>query len=525
VIWLLTLAALGIAGACFAQYLARHGVVETPDSVVYEGTAANIRAGHGLTVPFTTVAVDVAPRRAITEAGRVPLVQFPPLFPLALAALGAFGLSPLDAARVLNPSLFGVNVFLLGLLVVSVVGERRWKWALAAIAVVAGGLPLFQRSPLLLLHGSVLSEPLMIALMLGGLLALIRYVRTQSMAWLATAAVLGSLATATRFLGVAMVLTVAIAAMAWGPARRAARLVAAGGALAIGVLPTAIVVLVNEERLHGHGHPPTIGSSALAVRQLATGVTQWFVPTTAPTLGRVALLFAVAALLVVAFRAQPPAFRLLGDDHATRKARPVVVLLAVTYLVVVFASRISFDQNVALEGRHLELLWLLVVVIAVDLIASAGHEAGVSGLSRWALSLGAAAVAIAVITPGVRQMPTAIRLGYRPELPQPSPGLTAAVRSVPRHTVIFSNLPDGIYEATGRPALMVPCRANYYTHGRNHSYTTDLGQLLTLVRRHRAALVLDTLSPLGEESCLDGHDAELRGLHKSKPFRQGNLFT
>ena len=56
VVWIIVLVLLAVAAGGFAQYLARNGVVATPDSVVYEGTAANIHAGRGITSPITTVA-------------------------------------------------------------------------------------------------------------------------------------------------------------------------------------------------------------------------------------------------------------------------------------------------------------------------------------------------------------------------------------------------------------------------------------------------------------------------------------
>ncbi len=91
--------------------------------------------------------------------------------------------------------------------------------------------------------------------------------------------------------------------------------------------------------------------------------------------------------------------------------------------------------------------------------------------------------------------------------------------------MIFSNVPDSVYAASGRPALMVPCRTNYYTQHPNPHYRSDLAQLEALVRTRRAALVLDTLSPLGEGSCFDGHDATLRGMRSTHRFDYGGLFT
>ncbi len=364
---------LAVAAGGFAQYQARNGVVATPDSIVYEGTAANIHAGRGITSPITTVAVDVAPDEAIKEAGRIPLVQFPPLFPVALSLLGSFGLSPIDAARVLNPTLLGVNVLLAGLVVVSVVGARRWKWMVPVIVLMLTGVPRIQRSPLLLLHGSVLSEPLMIAFVLGSLLALLRA---------SSAALVARVAAGRRRAGQPRHRDEVRRgghgahgrprrpAVGSGPTSGAARL-GRGRRQLIGILPTVVVIAVNQALLDGHGHPPAVGSPVKAFEQLATGITQWFVPTTAPTAVRVVLLVVVVVLAAVAWPAtRRPRSGCGAMTSVVRQARPVLALLAVTYLlVVVFASRLTFDQNVALWGRHLELLWILVLVIGADLVA------------------------------------------------------------------------------------------------------------------------------------------------------------
>src|SRR5262245_59310903 len=201
--WLAVLAALG--GILALAYATRHGVGITPDSVVYLEAARNLAAGRGLVSSDEGVELR-------------PLTRFPPAYPVAIALLSALGPDSLDAARWLALALLGANVGLVGLLVARSAPGARW--------LPAVGAGLIACSPeIAMLHGAALSEPLFLLLGFSGLLLLARHLEQPGDAALLAAALSIGLATLTRYVGLALVVTGLLAILLASnlPGRRRAR--------------------------------------------------------------------------------------------------------------------------------------------------------------------------------------------------------------------------------------------------------------------------------------------------------------
>lgn len=102
----------------------------TVDSGEYLAVADGIARGHGFTMPY--VSYD-EPFTVLDQGERIPMAQFPPLYPAAIAAvMRATRLALLDAARLLNASVFA-GVVGLGIVLVRrqepewwVPPRRRW---------------------------------------------------------------------------------------------------------------------------------------------------------------------------------------------------------------------------------------------------------------------------------------------------------------------------------------------------------------------------------------------------------------
>ena len=73
-------------------------------------------------------------------SGGEPLVGWPPLFPLLLAASGWVGIDPLEAGRLINATAFGLTILAAGCWLRS---HLRSRWlVLAATATIPASLPL-----------------------------------------------------------------------------------------------------------------------------------------------------------------------------------------------------------------------------------------------------------------------------------------------------------------------------------------------------------------------------------------------
>ncbi len=115
-----------LAGLGAAHILVRttpYGPAVGPDSVQFLSTAINFLAGEGW-----------------RDLGGEPLVGWPPLFPLLLAAGGWLGIEPFAAGQWINANAFGLTILVAGCWLRS---NLRSQWlALATTAAIAVSLPL-----------------------------------------------------------------------------------------------------------------------------------------------------------------------------------------------------------------------------------------------------------------------------------------------------------------------------------------------------------------------------------------------
>ena len=154
-----------------------NGIALAPDSVRYISAARNMSAGNGLTLYDSS-----------------PLLLQAPLFPLVLSLIERqFGLDPTEGVRYLNAGLFGLIVYLSGLLFL-----RR----LVRPSTVIFGLLTVSLSPVLFrLSTFALTEMLFILWTLVFLLLLESYLNERSITTLLLLSVITSIATMTRYTG------------------------------------------------------------------------------------------------------------------------------------------------------------------------------------------------------------------------------------------------------------------------------------------------------------------------------------
>ncbi len=175
-----------LAASSAAHVLLRtstYGAAIGPDAVSYMSAAANLIDGHGL-----------------QDFRGTSLFAWPPLFPLSVAAVGAWGVGPLEAGRLLNATAYGLTILVSVLWLGRTLGS---SWLAAGVAVMlATFYPLSHEASFLQ------SEPTFILFTLLALLKLEECQRPGAgRRALALAAAFSSMAALTRFAGVALVLT------------------------------------------------------------------------------------------------------------------------------------------------------------------------------------------------------------------------------------------------------------------------------------------------------------------------------
>ncbi|MBM3991113.1 MAG: hypothetical protein FJ298_08895 [Planctomycetes bacterium] len=270
---------------------------------------------------------------------------WPPLYPTVMAVLEWCGLDVLDALRVLHLAALAASIVLSAWLAWRVAGSH-----LAAVAT-AGSLALSSR-----LHEytvQVVSETLFLPLVLGALsvaLAAQREFTRGRFAWLV---VLSALACLQRYLGVALVASVALLSLAWptwGSLAQRARRAAVYAALSLA--PLALWLLRNRslEASWTGGRDETPQGCSVALSAAAATVRGWAEPATATWLGWAVVLGLCASVAALAFQ--------------RREARAALALLG-TFAALYATALVALASNVVLDpiGDRLMLPALPVLVI------------------------------------------------------------------------------------------------------------------------------------------------------------------
>ncbi|MDQ4096415.1 MAG: glycosyltransferase family 39 protein, partial [Actinomycetota bacterium] len=305
----------------------RRGAYLSPDGLAYVGTARNLLDGAGFSLP----------------PGSPPLGNFPPVYPLILAAFGALGPDPLTVARFVGPVAFGATILVVGLLVRQLTGSMP-------LAVLAQ-LLVFTGTDFLAYHSAALSEPVFLLLALVTLAALGGCLTKRRSLLLLAAALLAGAACLTRYVGLAVVAAGALGLVLLA-SRRADGRYHWRGAIAFGALALAPLFgwlawvsgemgrATNREAVF---HAPGLAYVTRGLRNAST----WVLPAQAPTPVRfTAAALAVVALVVVAWRTR---------HHARRPGglAGLLALFAVAYLAALAVDRMFFDVTGRLDSRFL----------------------------------------------------------------------------------------------------------------------------------------------------------------------------
>lgn len=199
-----------------------HGVGLHSDSLLYVSVARNLLAGEGF-LQFVQ--------------GWKPLMIWPPLYPLLLAAPGLFGLDPLDAAGPLNAAVFGLTVLVAGLWLRRRLQSRWLAWW--------GCLAVMLSLPLASTASWAMSEPLFILLAALSMAQVDNFLQNGKRQALAWAAAFTTLACLTRPMGVALVAATALLLFAQPGAAMPVKVKRITAYALVALVPMALWILRN----------------------------------------------------------------------------------------------------------------------------------------------------------------------------------------------------------------------------------------------------------------------------------------
>ncbi len=441
------LALTAAAGVWLLLYSTPQGLGLNDDSIAYIAGARSLLSGQGYREIW------------IVSAGVV--THFPPGFSGALALIGLLtGLDPLRGARLLNVSLYGMNIFLIGWLALRMTKARLIGLLTAALFLLT--------ATLLSVHSNAMSEPLYIFFTLAAFLLFDVYYRrflsgqkANPFLLIGIGCVIG-LAYLTRYAALALLATCVAALFVLHTTWRE-RLIGSAWIL-LGVLPWILGWAIRN-KLEGGAltnralswHPITFDNARTGVRTFSSflvPVGDWQL-----SLLKVKGLFeAIIVLLALGLFVWVVSIGLRRFFRPAQTPPPETIsflngLYIFGYFAALIVTMTFLDPATRFQLRIIApILVSLVLLLAFGLKSAAGSSAG----RVVVIALTVAIFAISAL--GQFQNVQALRRGgqvYANERWFDAPAI-AALRQLPADVAIHSNQPGVIYLYVGRAGSLLP---------------------------------------------------------------------
>lgn len=435
---------------------APNGIGLTPDSVGYIAAARNLSAGNGLT---------------LFDAS--PLTIQAPLYPTLLSSVELIaGVDPLEGARFINAGLFGLVVYLSGLLF-----RRR----LTRTSLVVFGMIAVSASPVLFSHSTyALTEPLFILWTLVFLLLLDKYLKENSFTLLILVAIVTALACLTRYFGISLAVTGAAAVLFLRGTSFSSRLIHLIWFGAISVAPLGLWATRNlllESTLFG-GRDPSPYPLHHNLYFALIRVLNWFVPLDylAKSLTYTKAHFVLGAMAgYIVCLVWTPRNIWTQLRPAIRRIGPEILFFGSYTCLLITASTITAHEGI--NDRYMSPVYVPAVLIFLYLMESKLAEstngsllrrhdfAGVFNLRNLAYAtLVAWSATLSVRTAFVASRLTATGLGYNHIVWRTSETMSYLKTQVlpgGNDIVVVSNDPEAVYIHSGAKASSSPEARGY----------------------------------------------------------------
>lgn len=325
----------------------RYGAAVSSDSTKYMSVTENLLAGNGL-----------------MDHRGLPLLSWPPLYPLTLAGLSLLtGLDVFPAAWYFNLLLLGVNLFLSGMLFRRVFRERPLYAVLASLFVA---LSLSS----LRIHATVSADPFYLTLTLAFLLAVDPYIAKKSYAAFAWMTVLSMLAPMQRYAGPALGVTAGLVILIEN--RKSPRVFLRDGLVLglLSILPIGwwlgIHNMMTYGTLWGTSSPPS--DVWMNITLALTKMLHWFVPyhpSLMPALTRPFLPLGLLALALISLNwKKRDHLRAWRRDLAATAAYPTMIH-ALVYFAAVALTIVTGDHLDLTSDRYYVILLVPTIVIVL----------------------------------------------------------------------------------------------------------------------------------------------------------------
>jgi hypothetical protein len=452
----------------------RWGIGTATDSAAYVQATRSLLNGKGFSLPTA-------------GGGTSPMIQWPPLYPMMLAAGGLFHVEPLDAARWLHAFLFAANILLVGVIVRSYTNSCGWASVLSSFLTLSS-LGMLQ------IHSTALSEPLFFLLSLLAIFLMGKYVENKRLSTLVTFCGAATLACLTRYAGVAVLATGVVAIILSSSQTRARKT----GHLVVYVSISSAVVgswifrnlslgktTMNRPLVF---HPMAFND----FRSCADLVSLWLLPPQIPPCVRQIIAVAAGgALLTLGFQSMRRRRRVPPEDVKLSSEKPLWLLASfiVIYVGVLVASMTFLQAAVATPERYLLPLFTTGLILAVARICgrrSTNRTAPAQAL--FALLMLAIAGWYSWQASNWLIQSNREGIGFSSKAWQQSETIQM-VRTLPDRQVIYTNMRAPIYLHTRRVANALPRKISMITLRPNKHYALELTRIREALKAQTAIVV------------------------------------
>ena len=355
---LVLIAALGVVHLLIRT--SRYGAFIQGDAAAYLTAAAGFLTGDSLRQP----------------------AHYPPGFPLLMAALGLAGIELREAGRLLNVTAFGLSLL--------VAGFWLRRYAKSCIVICMATLILGVSIPLNRYASIIHAEALFTLFLLLALISIgesIRGKKRGKRLWWASASIFASLASVTRYSGVAIIAALVLVILLRRRARLVDNLKIALLFGAISSIPLAAMLAYNEmihgKMFGGHSFPPR---GVLSIPDWVIPLFQrWLQYINAPDWFLLFLALAAFILLVTGGWIAYVRYTSPRTVPSLRLAPAVPFLVfASVYAIFVFSvdSMMAYDSM----GRYLAILYVpmfLSGTILVDRLLTMNTEGPMVAVAKW----------------------------------------------------------------------------------------------------------------------------------------------
>jgi hypothetical protein len=457
----------GVCASILMYWVTDQGPGVSPDSTAYIATARSLLAGDGLFVH-----------------GK-PLTHYPPVYPLLLGIVGFFQHGDiLLASRFLAAIFFGVNLVLFGLMV-----RVCTKQSLSA-TICAMFLFLFSASAISI-HSMAWSEPPYITFSMAAFLLLAHHIARPTVSLLVMASLMVGFAAATRYVGVVLFPTMALALLLMGNRSIKHKMRDIIAFTAVASLPIAswfirnVMIAQSAANREFAFHPFSLGH----VKNMIINIYDFVLPIPISNwmkafhVGVAAALFLFVILLLHR--------RMYIKQNATSLGivlPALCILYFLTYLVFLSISISFFDAHTPVDDRLLFPAFLALTVAAFALAWSLSEQLGQQFVWYFFLSF----VLFSVTINADYAIPSAIDIhyngrGYTSKDWEQSETISYLLESRDvSFKKIYSNAPDAIRFLTGREAVQIPNKESPGTRRLNANYEEELSLILRECREGEA---------------------------------------